>query len=440
MTTLRAIPFTLAMVALSGGAHWVIVRWVTRAFPRTAPHRRALLGVAAIVVLVPIVARLLAVTTRASLAETLQAYGTMEMMLALLGALPLLVMQGLTTLVTRGPSAPSLVHGPRDGRDAAGAGDAADAREAAGAGPAADAREERAAAEGARAMDTVSAPPPFEGTLSRRQMIERAGGLLVLGTTATTLGWGAIRGRHAFAVEEVPVRIAGLARALDGYTIAQVSDIHVGVFVGERELREGLDRVRAMRPDMVVATGDLVDYDPRYATQMARALGDLAPRDGVFAILGNHDYYTGAEAVKQALGRSGVQLLMNEGLRIRPADGGGFALLGVDDYAGFDVGSGPDLRRAMAMVPEDRPRILLAHQPKFFDRSAGKVALQLSGHTHGGQINIGVRPVDLFMKYVAGRYERSGTALWVNRGFGVAGPPARIGAPPEITKIVLVAA
>ena len=431
MTTLRAIRFTLTMVALSGGAHWVIVRWVTRAFPRTAPHRRTLLGVAAIVVLVPIVARFFAVTTRASLAETAQAYGTMEMMLALLGALPLLVMQGLTALVTRRPAAPSLVHGSGD------AGDAGAAREGAGGGTSADAREERA---GAPAIDAVSAPMLFEAPLSRRQMIERAGGLLVLGTTATTLGWGAIRGRHAFAVEEVPVRIAGLPRALDGYTIAQVSDIHVGLFVGERELREGLDRVRAMRPDMVVATGDLVDYDPRYATQMARALGDLAPRDGVFAILGNHDYYTGAEAVKQALARSGVQLLVNEGRRIRPADGGGFALLGVDDYAGFDVGSGPDLRRAMAMVPEDRPRILLAHQPKFFDRSAGKVALQLSGHTHGGQINVGVRPVDFFMKYVAGRYERSGTSLWVNRGFGVAGPPARIGAPPEITKIVLVAA
>jgi predicted MPP superfamily phosphohydrolase len=422
MITLRAIRFTLTMVVLSGGGHWILVRWMTRAFPRTAPHRRALLGLGALAVLVPIVARFFAVTTRASLAETVQAYGTMEMMLALLGALPLLVIQGLTALVTRGSAAPSLLRGAPDADTAT------------------DAPEDRAVTDRAQETDAVDAFAPFEAPLSRRQMIERAGGLLVLGTTATTLGWGTLRGRHAFAVEEVPVRIAGLPRALDGYTIAQVSDIHVGVFVGDRELREGLDRVRAMRPDMVVATGDLVDYDPRYAAQMARALGDLTPRDGVFAILGNHDYYTGAEAVKQALSRSGVHLLMNEGLRIRPADGGGFALLGVDDYAGFDVGSGPDLRRAMAMVPEDRPRILLAHQPKFFDRSASKVALQLSGHTHGGQINIGVRPVDLFMKYVAGRYDRGGSALWVNRGFGVAGPPARIGAPPEITKIVLVAA
>jgi hypothetical protein len=92
------------------------------------------------------------------------------------------------------------------------------------------------------------------------------------------------------------------------------------------------------------------------------------------------------------------------------------------------------------MVPEDAPRILLSHQPASVDLWPGKVALQLSGHTHGGQINPGFRPADLIMRYVSGRYDVQGTTLWVNRGFGTSGPPTRVGAPPEITRIVLVAA
>ena len=93
----------------------------------------------------------------------------------------------------------------------------------------------------------------------------------------------------------------------------------------------------------------------------------------------------------------------------------------------------------MANPQTDLPRIVLSHQPKTFRDMAGKCALQLSGHTHGGQINPGFRPADLVFEFVAGRYERAGSTLWVNRGFGTAGPPSRVGAPPEVTKIVLVA-
>jgi hypothetical protein len=91
-------------------------------------------------------------------------------------------------------------------------------------------------------------------------------------------------------------------------------------------------------------------------------------------------------------------------------------------------------------VPEDAPRILLSHQPSTVELWPGRVALQLSGHTHGGQINPGFRPADLLFRYVAGPYEVSGTTLYVNRGFGTAGPPSRVGAPPEVTKVVLVSA
>jgi predicted MPP superfamily phosphohydrolase len=222
---------------------------------------------------------------------------------------------------------------------------------------------------------------------------------------------------------------------------AQVSDIHTGPFMGDRGLDEGLARAIEARPDLLVATGDLVDFDSRFAPLVARKLMSVGARDGVCAILGNHDYYAGADAVAAALSAAGVEVLRNAGKRIRPSDGGGFALLGVDDLSAPRAGgTGPDLARAKSMVPSDVPHVLLSHQPKTLDDWAGAVALQLSGHTHGGQINPGFCAAGVLLRYIAGRYERNGTTLYVNRGFGTAGPPSRVCAPPEITKVILVAA
>jgi predicted MPP superfamily phosphohydrolase len=250
-----------------------------------------------------------------------------------------------------------------------------------------------------------------------------------------------VRGRHAFEIVDLPARIAALPRALDGYRITQISDLHAGLYVSERQLDEGLERVRATRPDMVVVTGDLVDFDPAYAPMVARKLADLAPRDGVFTVLGNHDYYAGAQTMLAAMRAAGLVALVDDGRVVRARDGGGFALLGVDDlWSTRYHGQGPQIDRAIAAVPEGLPRILLSHQPHTVDRWPGKVALQLSGHTHGGQINPGFRPADFFMRYVAGEYRAGGTVLYVNRGFGTVGPPSRVGAPPEVTRIILVAA
>jgi predicted MPP superfamily phosphohydrolase len=277
--------------------------------------------------------------------------------------------------------------------------------------------------------------------LTRRQAVEGAGGIALIGAAGSMLGWGMLRGRHAFELVELPVRMAALPRVLDGYVIVQISDLHAGAYVGERELDEGLARVREARPDLVVVTGDLVDVDPRFAPILARKLAELAPRDGVFAALGNHDYYTGPDAVVSSLRAVGVTPLVDDGRVVRAGDGGGFALLGVDDLWSIRHGRlGPRLDRALATVPEGLPRVLLSHQPPTIDRWAGKVGLQLSGHTHGGQINPGFRPADLFLPYVAGEYRVGGSVLYVNRGFGTVGPPARVGAPPEVTRIVLVAA
>lgn len=277
--------------------------------------------------------------------------------------------------------------------------------------------------------------------MTRRQVVEATTGVALIGATGSMLGWGMVRGRHAFELCEVPVRIVGLPRALDGYVIAQVSDIHGGLYVGERELDEGLDLVRKARPDLIVATGNLVDFDADFAPMVGRKLVDLAPRDGVFAVPGNHDYYADVDDVADALREAGVIMLVDDGLVIRPRDGGGFALLGVDDRWSTRYGrSGPRLAKAVSMVPRDLARVLLSHQPSTVDGWPGQVALQLSGHTHGGQINPGFRPADWFLDYVSGLYQVHGTTLYVNRGFGTVGTPSRVGAPPEVTRIVLLAA
>ncbi|HEY1692190.1 MAG TPA: metallophosphoesterase [Polyangiaceae bacterium] len=293
----------------------------------------------------------------------------------------------------------------------------------------------------ARRARPSGASPSAATSMTRRQVIEATSGVALLGATGSALGWGMVRGRHAFEVDEISVRIAGLPKALDGYVIAQISDVHTGIHVGEREIDEGLERVRRAKPDMLVVTGDMVDFDAEWAPLIASKLRGVAPRDGVFACLGNHDYYAGVDRVLEVMHAAGVRVLANEGLLVRPGDGGGFALLGVEDrWSKRYRRPGARLDLATAMVPSSAPRILLSHQPPTVDRWAGQVALQLSGHTHGGQINPGFRPADILFEYVAGPYRVKDTLLYVNRGFGTVGPPSRVGAPPEVTRIVLVSA
>ncbi|MEM1416813.1 MAG: metallophosphoesterase [Myxococcota bacterium] len=284
--------------------------------------------------------------------------------------------------------------------------------------------------------------PAAEGT-GRREFIERVASGAALGVGASAGLWGVAFGRHDYAIEEVPIRIPGLPRTLDGFTLAQLSDVHFGTFVGETQRRDALDLVRQVSPDLVVMTGDLIDHDARYVPLLGHLTQDLAElaRFGVAAIPGNHDHYAGVDDVLGTLRQAGAQVLLNAGKTIGDA-GGAFALLGVDDRWSRRTGGGPDLDRALSMVPRDLPRILLAHQPAYFrEGPAGRVALQLSGHTHGGQISLGWNPAYAVLPYgyVRGRYEHEGSQLYVNRGFGTAGPPSRVESAPEVTKLVLVA-
>lgn len=295
--------------------------------------------------------------------------------------------------------------------------------------------------------DPPDEPPPEEPPrLTRREVLARSYVAGAIGMGASTAVYGIALGRRDYVIEQVPIPLRRLPRALDGYTIVQLSDVHVGTFVGERELAAAVDLVRSARPDLVVMTGDLVDHDPRYAEQLgrfARRLEQLGARDGVVAIPGNHDYYAGIDDVLGALRRAGTRVLRNQSMVIGDR-GGAFALLGVDDVWASRSGEGPgaDLDAALAEAPPDLARVLLCHNPEYYPEAASRVDLQISGHTHGGQVNFLVRPAHLVLPhgYIAGHYFRGESQIYVNRGFGTAGPPARVGAPPEVSRIVLTSA
>lgn len=398
-------PISILYLVISTTVHVIAAKWLLARTPllRKQPMRAGLVGLVALLSVLPSAARLMTWVTSSSTFVVLLAAAVLEMFAAIVAVL-------LVALVTLG----------RRGL--------------------ARARRRRATEVATPAPE----PAPRPAVLARRQALERFAGLGLYGAAGGTFAWGMKRGRLDFVTEEVVVAVPGWPKALDGYVIAQVSDIHVGAFIGDVELERGFELVRRAKPDLVVATGDLVDFLAESADPLARFLRSVPARDGAVAIVGNHDHYAGPEEVITRLRAGGVRVLHNEGLVLRPRDGGGFALLGVDDLQGRRAPqpgfAGPDLARALAQVPADLPRILLAHQPNFFRESAGRVALQLSGHTHGGQIRPLTTPVTTFWEFVRGRYERQGSALWVNRGFGTSGPPSRVGAPPEITRIVLVSA
>lgn len=291
-----------------------------------------------------------------------------------------------------------------------------------------------------------SGQPELPADPSRREVIARA----VAGTALLAAGGqAAVAFRSATGpaeVTDVGVRLARLPRALSGYTIAQISDLHVGPLIGAREVRRVVEQANALKPDLVAVTGDLVDGSVAELGGAVAELARLQARHGVVFVTGNHEYYSGAREWMAELRRLGVRVLSNERLALGDA-GASFDLAGVDDWSatGANGGHGAALARALAGRDPDRGLVLLAHQPRGMDESVkAGVELQLSGHTHGGQIFPFGALVRLAYPYVRGLYphaegDRSGQ-IYVHRGTGYWGPPLRLGAPPELAKLVLAPA
>jgi hypothetical protein len=267
-----------------------------------------------------------------------------------------------------------------------------------------------------------------------------ADAVVVLTVVITLIGF--IVARRVAPVVEVEVPLADLPPQLEGFTIAQISDIHVGPTI-KRPFVEGIvARVNGLEADMVAITGDLVDGTVHDLARHTEPLARLRSRHGTYVVTGNHEYYSGAHAWIRELRRLGTHVLLNEHVVLQH-DGAELTIAGVTDFSGhhFDPAHRSDPQAAARGMPDLAPRILLAHQP----RSAPSALdagfdLQLSGHTHGGQFwpwNFFVR---LQQPFTAGLNRLGRMWIYISRGTGYWGPPMRFGIPSEITRIRLVRA
>lgn len=263
----------------------------------------------------------------------------------------------------------------------------------------------------------------------------------LLAAAVTAIGF--VNARRVARVVDVEVPIDGLPSALHGFTIVQISDIHVGPTIKRGYLDAIVDRVNALRADLVAVTGDLVDGSVRRLAPHTAPLARLKARHGTYFVTGNHEYYSNAHAWIAEVRRLGLCVLMNEHV-VLAHEGASLLLAGVTDYSAhyFDPSHKSDPHKAVAGAPQDvAVKVLLAHQPRTAVAAAeAGFDLQLSGHTHGGQFFPWNFFVPIQQPYTAGLNRLRQLWVYTSRGTGYWGPPKRFGAPSEITRIKLVPA
>ncbi|MFJ9060928.1 metallophosphoesterase [Streptomyces sp. NPDC102409] len=272
----------------------------------------------------------------------------------------------------------------------------------------------------------------------RRLFLSRVGAIAAGGIAVATTGIGMRTALGDPVIRRVPVRIAGLAQPLSGLRIAVVSDLHLGPLLGRGHTERIVRMINGLEADVVTVVGDLADGKPSQLASAARPLRHLESTHGAFFVTGNHEYmFDGADAWVDELHGLGVTTLLNERTEIRH-HGAVLDLAGVEDLSATDHGRGPDYERALGGRDTGRPVVLMAHQPVMIEEAARHgVDLQLSGHTHGGQMFPLTELTKLANPVVAGLGKVDNTQLYVTSGAGFFGPPVRVGADPEITVIEL---
>ncbi|WP_228990612.1 metallophosphoesterase [Streptomyces sp. DH8] len=275
---------------------------------------------------------------------------------------------------------------------------------------------------------TTPAPGP-----SRRLFVSRVVGGAAAAAGLATVGYGAYGVLRGPSVRRITVPLARLPRAAHGFRIAVVSDIHIGPILGRAHTRRIVDTINATSPDLVAVVGDLVDGSVADLGSAAEPLAALRARHGSYFVTGNHEYFSGAQQWVDHVRELGLVPLENARVEIE-----GFDLAGVNDIAGETEGQGPDFVRALGDRDRGRAAVLMAHQPVVIhDAVEHGVDLQLSGHTHGGQLWPGNFLAELANPTVAGLERYGDTQLFVSRGAGAWGPPVRVGAPSDITVVEL---
>ena len=273
--------------------------------------------------------------------------------------------------------------------------------------------------------------------ITRRRFLKWAlGGTATAGlSTLGGVGYATRVEPHWLALERVDVGLPGLSADLDEFTIVQLSDLHRGPAVTQEDVARAVELALRQNADLIVLTGDYVSVSADYVSSCAEALSPLAGSGDVLACLGNHDHWTNADVVAGALANAGITVLRNAAREV--ADG--LWVAAVDDVWERHA----DLGQALQRVPGGAMVILLAHEPDYADEVAadGRVHLQLSGHSHGGQIRLPLvgPPILPYLarKYYAGLYEVGDTWLYVNRGVGLIDPAVRFNCRPEVTVLTL---
>jgi predicted MPP superfamily phosphohydrolase len=269
-----------------------------------------------------------------------------------------------------------------------------------------------------------------QSLLCRRVLlISISAGALMIG------GYALVEARH-LRVTRLEIFLPGLAAEMDGFSLVQVSDIHYGMLTENGKLSKIVDRINELEADAVVITGDLVDEGVSHMEEMAIPLARLKSRQGIFAVTGNHEFYAGVDRAVAIMKKAGITVLRNEKAGLP----GGLQLLGIDDPTGSRrIGNPvPDFDKILSQLDPKKPSILLYHQPIQFEKVASSgIGLQLSGHTHGGQLY----PIILISRKIyplsPGMHQKGENFLYVSRGVGTWGPPMRLGSPPELVYIVL---
>ncbi|MCQ4203269.1 metallophosphoesterase [Streptomyces sp. NPDC058783] len=277
------------------------------------------------------------------------------------------------------------------------------------------------------------APPSPLAVPSRRLFVSRVVAGAAAAAAVGTVGYGTYGVLNGPSVKRVTVPLAKLPRAAHGFRIAVVSDIHLGPVLGRGFAQKVVDTINSTQPDLIAVVGDLVDGSVKDLGPAAAPLARLKARHGAYFVTGNHEYFSGAEQWVAEVRRLGLLPLENARTELPHFD-----LAGVNDVAGEDEGQGPDYDRALGDRDRSRACVLLAHQPvQIHDAVDHGVDLQLSGHTHGGQLWPGNLIAGAANPTLAGLERYGDTQLYVSRGAGAWGPPTRVGAPSDITVIEL---
>ena len=263
--------------------------------------------------------------------------------------------------------------------------------------------------------------------------------LLAVGVTVGGIilgGYSFWEARH-IEVTRLDIPLRHLPPDLDGLSIVQISDVHYGVLQENGRLSDIVARVNDLHPDLVVITGDLVDESVSHMEEMAVPLANLKSRLGVIGIMGNHEFFAGADRVEKIMRRAGIQVLRNKITVLSE----GLQVLGVDDPTFYREKGLPlaDFDRLVKQLDSEKPSILLYHKPLHFEEVATSgVGLQLSGHIHGPQFLPMVPFMRLFYSHLRGLYHTKDSYLYVSRGVGTGGPPMRLGSPPELVYVRLL--